>query len=115
MFSSTLTMTSVLASVSAALAIGTAPSAAAAPHQVPSSLVDEHAIETGAGATHRPHVHGTGIAPATTSQRSAAVIRSAAPAYADRWQEATRSSSCVRPKAFHVDSQGRTWSRGRDC
>jgi hypothetical protein len=108
------TMTSVLASFSAVLAIGSAPSAVAAPEGGPFSPAGGYAIATAAQASRAPHDARVGTAPARNKQGPAAAAASPIVASIDR-RDGTRSSACIRPEKFRVDDQGRPWNRPRGC
>jgi hypothetical protein len=100
---STLTMTSVLASLSAMLAIGSAPSAAAT-EGVPSSLVSGYAA--GAHAAHIRHHRRARTTPAVTKPGSSAVVDPPAPVPLEQ-ESGNHPAACVRVETFHVDTQGR--------
>jgi hypothetical protein len=100
---STLTMTSVLASLSAMLAIGSAPSAAAT-EGVPSSLVSGYA--TGTHATHVHHNRRARITATATKPESAAVVDPPAPEPLEQ-ERGNHPAACIRVETFHVDTQGR--------
>jgi Cu/Zn superoxide dismutase len=107
-FRSTPTMMSVLASASAVLAIGLAPSAAATVG-VLSALVSGYA--TGA---HSTHIHRNPRKGTASKQGSVGAAHSAAPV-ASYEHKRTHPSACAGPKKFRVDSQGRPMNRPRSC
>ena len=111
MLRSTLTMTSVLGSFSAMLAIGSAPWAAATAG-VPSSLVSGYA--TGAHATHVHHHPRARTTPAATKQGSAQAVDPPAPVSIDQHKR-THPSACAGPAKFRVEPQGHPQSRPRSC
>jgi hypothetical protein len=107
------TMMSVLASFSAVLAIGSAPSAVAAPQRGPFSPVGGSATATAAQASRT--VPDARVGTVSARNKQGPVAAAASPILASIGPRDDGTRSCVRPEKFRVDSQGRPWSRPRGC